>query len=396
MPALNNGSATAPSAMLLTHQRSEADDKLLYALIDWLLPHLRLKMPEKASRWDNFWRLFRADGTMTWDDFERYLRYDCKLSPRKLFELLDITGSGRISSKTVLEVRREYERIIDCRHSGLDDLRVILMRKYGNLMRAWRKLFDRECRGRCGHNWYVKSCKEIGYHGDLKSAWNDLTNGDVHRPMTPADLDPAADQHIREFVTALGRCHGTPRDGWYAIMRAHGHFGRMDVDGFERVCQEMGVAGKLGKKVFSYVDADSSKSISLDEWEFLQLWENCAEESGAAANQQGRANIGGAPMAARELGSPGSDVGSPKKKTAWGAAVDPNTGENAFDLQDGTGAAEAAAVVEFHVVLTKEEHKEYLRRRRELEMQSLASARTAKLSNNGTGRAAPKATRSVR
>jgi len=373
-------SSIAPATHLLSHQRSEAEDKLLYALIDWLLPHLRLRMPEKQSRWEGLWRLFKADGTMGWDEFERFLRYDCKLSPRKLFELLDVTGSGRIASKTLLEVRREYERIIDCRQAGLDDLKVILLRNYGNLMRAWRRLFDIETRGRCGHNWFVRSCREIGFHGDLKTAWAELTQGDIHRPMFMADLDPVAAALIKEFVIALARCHGSARDGWYSLIRAHGTNGRMEPDNFDRVCQEMSISSKTSRKVFGYLDTDGSKTISLDEWHFVALWEDEVGDdesmmgSSVHGPMQGRANIGGAPLARR--GSPGGypdgvlESSSPKKKTAWHNAH--VVGEaSTFDL--GEGGEADVATVEFHVILTKEEHKEYLRRRRELEMQSLSA-----------------------
>jgi len=325
-----------PAEYLQAHQRVGSDDKLLFAFIDWLLPHLRLKQAQNTVRWDDFWRRFKSDGTMGWDEFEKFLRWDCKLNARRLFDLLDEHGTGRISSHTVLELRRQYFRIIDCRHLGLGDLKAILLRKYGNLLRAWRLLFDPEQRGRCSHAVYVKGCKEVGFHGDLKCAWSELTDGEIHRPMYIQDLDPAADRMMHDFTEALRKHYGSPKDGWYAVLRAHGAFGRMTPEAFETVCLDMGFGPKFAKKVFAFLDLDLDRCVSLDEWDFLQLWERrMSKGDPAPAADAQRANVGGPPA---------------RGKGDWQAA-----------------SGDAAAAIEFLVVLTKEEHKEYLNHLREFE-----------------------------
>lgn len=198
-------------------------------------------------------------------------------------------------------------------------------------------------------------------------------NGDTHRVATVRDLDPTADQMFMDFITSLRKHHGNPRDGWYAINRAHGTGGRMSAEAFETVCMDMKFTKAFGRKMFNYLDLNADKNVSIEEWDFLSLWENRDPDEDPDCSMMS-ARLAGVSLRPNGASSPTGSVGdgrfstsapsSPVKKGAWSAAV-----ASANEDKAGPGSA-PAATVEFHVILTKDEHREYLRRRRELEMQA--------------------------
>mmetsp|Transcript_18578 Transcript_18578/g.39992 ORF Transcript_18578/g.39992 Transcript_18578/m.39992 type:complete len:394 (-) Transcript_18578:73-1254(-) len=359
------GTSGTPSTHLQTWQKVDGNDRLLFAFIDWLLPHLRLRTAKSSKRWDDFWKLFKSDGSLGWEEFERHLRWECKLNARKLFDILDENNTGKITSKAVLDVRRQYERLIDCRHSGLDDLRAILIRKYGNLMKAWRLLFDPMTRGRVSHTHFMKCCREVGFHGDLKTAWAELTDGHVNRVATIKDLDPEGHLMMLQFHDTLAKHHGTPRDGWFAILRQHSTYGRMSPEAFEEACNDFQFNKQFAKTLFSMLDVNNDKALTIDEWDFMELfgWDmaNYTVRNGAdSARSLGRASSSRESKAGPEM---------PTKKGAWQLMA---------SGPDEPGPTKETATIEFQVILTKEEHREYLRRRREAELEKVAAARSPK------------------
>merc|ERR1711976_50024 len=82
---------------------------------------------------------------------------------------------------------------------------------------------------------------------------------------------------------------------------------------------------KFSKRVFSFLDLDGDKTVSLDEWDFLALWEkrisNESPDDGSA-----RANIGGPPMRGNGLTS--AKESTQHVKSAWQVAVGSSNGHN--------------------------------------------------------------------
>ncbi|CAE8617875.1 unnamed protein product, partial [Polarella glacialis] len=209
----------------------EDDERFLSAFLGWLLPSAlgdrsRHHRPEgskgpRCHRWDEFWSRFRSDGTMGWSEFELFVRWEPKLfmNARRLFDLMDDTGSGFVTTRALLEVRRQYDRMPDYKHSSLQDLRKLLTFRFGNLARSWRTIFDPDCTGRCGRMNFAKACKEAGFNGDLKKSWLELGGGSQLRPITLRDLDREADDLLLLFSRALRENHDSVREGWFAFMK---------------------------------------------------------------------------------------------------------------------------------------------------------------------------------
>jgi len=319
----------------------EDDERLLYTFVELLLPsapngerdgHHR---PEGSSApmqraWDAIWQKFRPDGTMRWPEFEQFIRPQPKLAPhaRRLFDLLDDSSSGVVTTRALLEVRRQYAKLRLFRHSTLDDLRKYIAHRFGTLVRAWRSVFDPDNMGRCGRQSFLGTCKKIGFTGELKQTWIEMMGSNTNAPCTLRELDPAADALLLRFCNSICAKTANVRDGWFALVKAHGQNGRIFRENFELACATMGYNLKEARVLFSHLDGKKNKSANLDEWLFLQIWE-------------GRnAAVGKEPH--RSSDSTGQSISQ--------------------KVRAGDTPSSAGNALEFVVVLTPEEHAEYLSR----------------------------------
>jgi len=312
---------------------SKAEERLVYAFITWLLPETH------GQRWNDLWRTFKADGSLEWHEFEIFLRHHHMLAPnaRKLFDLLDDTGSGRISARTLKEVRRQYERSVDFRHNSVDDLKKILISQHATLARAWFLVFDTGRSGRCCQATFTKMSRQIGFHGDLKKTWGELTKGDVHRVITLADLDAEADAALLRTAAALKKFYSSVREAWFALMRSQGSHGLMHPPQFKAVFEDLGIGEKEAMRIFNYLDVDGRRSLELEEWMLLALWERRCQTQAS------------------------DDMEALRRPSA--------------KVPDSNGG-DGGTTFEFTVVLTREEYNEYLRRRRERSAQEVVGAAT--------------------
>jgi hypothetical protein len=206
-------------------------------------------------------------------------------------------------------------------------------------------------------------------------------------------LDLVADQMIMDFYSALRKYHGNPRDGWYALLRAHGVNGRMGVDNFENVCTDMKFSKAFARKLFSYLDLNGDKDVNRDEWEFLELWDRRDQDEDTTTHTVHSARLGGAAKSQGGASSPApsnsaSQPTSPVKRNAWSTSVAAGGTVSGGTIGDAV-APSNAATVEFHVILTREEHQEYLRRRREFDMQGSPSPARFKPAARGSPVSSP-------
>lgn len=221
----------------------------------WLLP-----------RWADFWSKFRPDGTMTWPAFEAFVRWEQKFSgdTRKVFEILEDSGGAHVSSRACLEARRHYEANLDLKHVGLEGLKRLLVGNHGSVVRAWRRLYDPTCSGKCCQAQFMRLSRSTGFLGDLKSTWAELTGSDAPRTITLGDLDQEIDRLLATFARALVVQYGSLREGW-AWMLQHGYCGRLQLPEFIEICARLGFSHRDSKRLFTALDKDLMRTITQEE-----------------------------------------------------------------------------------------------------------------------------------
>lgn len=301
------------------------------------------------------------NGRMEWRAFEQYVLKSNKFAGhvRKLFEVLDEDGIGFVKARTVLRIKREYERSCDVKHLNLEDLRKRIITVHGNLTRAWRVVFDPEDTGHCCLSLFVKACKSVGFSGDLKATFRELTGGGVRHHAILIDLDPEGVQLMLRLNRELESRFTTPRDAWFAIMREHNTNGRMKQPDFESMCKNLGFTAKESRSLYNALDVGGGPmqrasmehtrgAINFNEWNFLYVVKKLQDER--VDFEQSRRHGSDASSNSSTRGN--SPDGSPR--LAWNDRT-----------QKGAEAVEEEKP-EFVVVLSKEDYAEVLRRRQQM------------------------------
>lgn len=349
------------------------EEKVLRAFFSWLLPDVRNQRGNCSKDvahdhrwWDRLWASFKASDSMDWPTFDAVIPWDCKMGPqaRRIFDILD-DGSGMLTKHSLLSARRHHERtLVVSKPNGLEALRKMLMQRYsGSLMMGWRAVLDPTHRGFTSHAEFVKACKGVGFAGDLKESWKQLTGGNPHRMVTLADLDPESDRIVSAFIRGLRRNHSSARAGWQEALRTHGTGGRLRAGEFAALCHELDLTARESKILFAALDLDYNKLVDVDAWNFLAVYDTRTAEEAAEDGRGERPDRG-----AQTSGSlSGSRCGSTARLQGAPAA-------GAVSAWHGEGA-DGTTSFEFVVVLTREEHAEYQRRRRERAAEKKAHGR---------------------
>ncbi|CAK0838445.1 unnamed protein product, partial [Prorocentrum cordatum] len=334
--------AGAPRATAIAEEGPE--EKVLRAFFSWLLPDVRNQRGNCSKDvahdhrwWDRLWASFKASDSMDWPTFDAVIPWDCKMGPqaRRIFDILD-DGSGMLTKHSLLSARRHHERtLVVSKPNGLEALRKMLMQRYsGSLMMGWRAVLDPTHRGFTSHAEFVKACKGVGFAGDLKESWKQLTGG-AGRRRRPGSSSPEAQAR----AVALWR---------------------------EGVCSSAlfgDLTARESKILFAALDLDYNKLVDVDAWNFLAVYDTRTAEEAAEDGRGERPDRG-----AQTSGSlSGSRCGSTARLQGAPAA-------GAVSAWHGEGA-DGTTSFEFVVVLTREEHAEYQRRRRERAAEKKAHGR---------------------
>merc|ERR1712048_56925 len=118
----------------------------------------------------------------------------------------------------------------------------------------------------------------VGFGGDIKSAWMELTNGE-DRNATLVDLDPHSDVLLRRFMQTLKNHSDNPQETWFGLMRDQGVNGRMSLSQFQMLCKDMDFSERETKLLFNCLDNGQHHArgrITMEDWTFLKLWDGRA------------------------------------------------------------------------------------------------------------------------
>lgn len=324
--------------------KDESDQDLLFGFAAWLTDrHAAEKLLTTHARWEYFMSKFDKNGTMGWTQFELLICENTRLYPqaRRLFDLLDVTGAGVISTKAVIDVRRQHQKHGDQCQSGLEDLRRLLLVKFGNLTRAWRIIYDAGESGKCGKMLFTEASRTAGFKGDMKHTWYELTHGHPQSTAHLRGLDPEGDRLMWYYTKQLKERQGSIREGWFCVIKGMGSSnGRITLEEFTRNGQQMGFSAKDMKRLFGGLDKLDQKWVTFDEWKYMQLWDNRLKEETYDPGDTSPLLIGASVCSIRNA-----------MKLTRESYNDRNAGSE---------------VTDFTVVLTRAEYTEYIRRKKQM------------------------------
>jgi Ca2+-binding EF-hand superfamily protein len=208
----------------------------------WLLP-----------KWDDAWMSFKSDGTMDWPAFYDFFcfksQFDKRLT-RRVFDLFDAGGTGKVTTRQLLCRRRKYEYALsnDLGSEGLGGLTKMLRGKYGSETRAWRLLFDPDNTDHCSYETFCRICKQLGLSGDIIATWRHATQ---EQSLRHHGLAPDADEVLTEMAKAMVTRWGSLSEGWHVMMRSGRIPNRLHIDEFDRFMHSLGFTVRQTKTLFA-------------------------------------------------------------------------------------------------------------------------------------------------
>lgn len=213
-------------------------DVLLSDFFSWLVP---------PGYWPEFWARFRADGMLTWLEFEDFVHWEGRWTgdTGKVFEeLAKYCGTTdhedpHLTAVGLLELKAWFDRKND---KGIENFKRMYGDHYGNLGCAWRQSLDPE------------------------------DTGTIHSKMTYANWDIVGDRLVSRFVMGLSIKYGGLREGWDSIIKnSGGHLCRSE---FVDACILFGIARHESEWLFLVLDSDRRRYLcEFDRLRFLQHWD---------------------------------------------------------------------------------------------------------------------------
>lgn len=247
-------------------------DDMLSAFFKWLVT---------KGWWEMFWSEFRADGMMSWHEFEKFVHYDGKWvgDKRGVFKEMAKHCSGGdpdhpcLTASGVLDLKRWWEDQRDPgKHTTQDNFKWIFGEHFGNLGCAWRRALDTDDTGTCCFLVFCRCCQELGLRKNMKTIWEQLTGGHIHRSIFFRDWDPVGDRVLSRFAMALCIQYGSMRDGLHRCIRNAG--GHMHKAAFIDCCEPLGLDMHEASWLFTVLDTDKRRFLTeFDRLRFLSHWD---------------------------------------------------------------------------------------------------------------------------
>lgn len=257
-------------AVLHDMMHNKAGDELLNDFFIWLVP---------PGWWPEFWARFRADGILTWQEFEDFVHWEGRWTSNtsKVFEELaahcgTCRDNPHLTTSGLWDLKVWWGAKYNKGRRGIDNFKLMFAERFGNLGRAWRECLDPEESGSCCFLHFCRQCNRLGLRVHLKSAWEELTDGRTHRNMTYVDWDLVGDRLVSRFVMSLCIKYGGLRSGWDTLIKnAGGHLARSE---FVEATIGFGIARHESEWLFEVLDIERRKYLSeFDRLRFLQHWD---------------------------------------------------------------------------------------------------------------------------
>eukprot|EP00746_Dinoflagellata_sp_MGD_P001737 gnl/MRDRNA2_/MRDRNA2_103300_c0_seq1.p1 gnl/MRDRNA2_/MRDRNA2_103300_c0~~gnl/MRDRNA2_/MRDRNA2_103300_c0_seq1.p1 ORF type:complete len:298 (-),score=60.31 gnl/MRDRNA2_/MRDRNA2_103300_c0_seq1:38-880(-) len=155
--------------------------------------------------------------------------------------------------------RVEYEDIVPLEAHSVEELKAILIAKYGSIVQAWTEVLDTSGDGQLDYKEFLAACRIIGFEGSLKKVYRELDK-DGSGQISLNELDPTFQMDFSKgrcaICTLLNPCdkHTAKEQKTYLL-----------------AMREAIMAGKAPAEAFSNSTPKADGSLSRSQTKMMEL-----------------------------------------------------------------------------------------------------------------------------
>lgn len=178
----------------------------------------------------------------------------------------------RRHKKSVAKIKMSHnlrrQKTVFMLNEQFDDFKKYLKKKYGNLVRVWRTVFQCTDSLILSKPAFLKACASMGYATHAKELWKVLDN-DNSGFASLDEMDPKGAEVLAKFKAFIDSKFRSVSEAFAAVDKDG--FQKVNVQQFDNALKRLGWDGST-KRLFSYLDKDSNKTLQERDLKFLEKW----------------------------------------------------------------------------------------------------------------------------
>lgn len=131
------------------------------------------------------------------------------------------------------------------------EFKSLLLKSYGNYVRAWRVGLDRDHDGKLDYDEFKVACQDVGFSGARKATWDEL-DGNGTGYVSLSELDEHCAEMLQKFMHRAMKLHTGWDDAWATHFDPEG-MDRVTMYDFIKGCRTLGYGGNA-ERLFDLLD----------------------------------------------------------------------------------------------------------------------------------------------
>lgn len=156
------------------------------------------------------------------------------------------------------------------------EIRSLLLAKYGHYLKAWRTVLDKDNSNVCNWDEFYQAIRNLKYHGDIAGAWLALDE-DLSGSITLSEIDSHSSEMLMKFKKWAVDQYGSVRTAFQVLDRDRSN--ELSLPEFRHAALVNGLSCCDDVRLFKCLDCGGHGRLLLSDVNFLDDWEaNDAED----------------------------------------------------------------------------------------------------------------------